>query len=441
MSMLWALQNPRGFPVYGYRGKGYSLMNVFDPKAGGAMVVASLPEGRPLWLDQIRDNFLHPSNESLATYANTNLGDDGEGDTDFDVNPTREEPIILSSKESDDASFHLIRRLSRVGPQRGPSEEPVADDVDTPVVDPHVGVVDPSERRKKKREEKVGEQTADDPVGETPCKRSSKSSFLDYVRKLLEDKKKEFDAQAAAALAERISKLQKETTAAPSESEIDLGVFSVKAGNRLENIFKSASCSRAPKSGRSVRKIDISKITPPTSPPSKPLDLSPPRPDSKGKGKKDDVEVEQSSEATPRGTIYTKRMSGSGGGGTSGVHRSPEYTRVQGGSWTTHNPACDDLPHAPHWTLTQGSRMNDLSNCREFYSFSLPPAERLFQKNRHHMDLLDDHIHAGVNFYATCQEIVREWQVMGEDTLEFEAGKKELAEERETFNNEKKGLL
>ncbi|MFS7921511.1 hypothetical protein Hanom_Chr03g00237611 [Helianthus anomalus] len=53
MSMLWAPQNPRGFPIYGYQGKaGYSLMNVFDPKAGGAMVVAELPEGRPLWLEQ-----------------------------------------------------------------------------------------------------------------------------------------------------------------------------------------------------------------------------------------------------------------------------------------------------------------------------------------------------------------------------------------------------
>ncbi|MFS7903427.1 hypothetical protein Hanom_Chr01g00023901 [Helianthus anomalus] len=30
---------------------------------------------------------------------------------------------------------------------------------------------------------------------------------------------------------------------------------------------------------------------------------------------------------------------------------------------------------------------------------------------------------------------------MGEDTLEFEAAKKELGEERETFNAEKKGLL
>ncbi|KAL9998017.1 hypothetical protein Hdeb2414_s0583g00919461 [Helianthus debilis subsp. tardiflorus] len=152
MSMLWAPQNPRGFPVYRYRGKGYSMTNIFDHNAGGAMVVASLPEGRPLWLDQIRDNFLHPSNESLATYANTILGDDGEGDTDFDVNPTREEHILLSSEESDDTSFHLIHHSSRAGPQRGPSEEPAVEVVPTPVVDPHVGAADPSEMRKKKKE-------------------------------------------------------------------------------------------------------------------------------------------------------------------------------------------------------------------------------------------------------------------------------------------------
>ncbi|KAJ0715807.1 hypothetical protein HanPI659440_Chr13g0505631 [Helianthus annuus] len=500
MSMLWAPQNPRGFPVYGYKGKGYSLMIVFDPNAGGAMVVAVLPEGRPLWVDQIRDNFLHPTSESMATYANTVLVEDDGDDTDVDPTPTREEPIILLSEESADSYQDLIHHSARAGPQRGAVQEPVADD------------------------DKTEEKKPEEPVAKTPRKRPSNSSFLDYVvvsdtlsgldvgfkrqsrdpdddstltemmkkRKMLEDKKRELDVQAAAALAEKKAKLQKETIAAPSESEIDLGVFSEKTGNRLEKIFKLTSAPRgttflscicfmycstsfdclcfiaaASKPGRSRSKIDIYKITPPASPPSKPLDLSPPRPDLKGKGKEDDVEVEQtekvvenvvvgagrdevhaegveteceSSEATPQGTVYTKRVRGSGGGGAYGTHQSPEFHRVQGGSWTTHNPACDDLPHVPHWALTQGSRSNDLSNWCEFYSLSLPPAERLFQKNRHRMDLLDDHIHAGVNFYATTQEIVRDWQVMGEDTLEFEAAKREFAEEREAFNAEKKGL-
>ncbi|KAJ0762438.1 hypothetical protein HanOQP8_Chr04g0161361 [Helianthus annuus] len=85
--------------------------------------------------------------------------------------------------------------------------------------------------------------------------------------------------------------------------------------------------------------------------------------------------------------------------------------------------------------------MSDHDNCREFFSLSLPPAERLFQKRRNRFDLVDDYIHVGVNFFATSQEIVREWKLMGEDTLEFENEKKAFAEEREKFNAEKKGLL
>ncbi|MFS8034704.1 hypothetical protein Hanom_Chr17g01584341 [Helianthus anomalus] len=67
--------------------------------------------------------------------------------------------------------------------------------------------------------------------------------------------------------------------------------------------------------------------------------------------------------------------------------------------------------------------MNDHDNCREFFSLS-PPAERLFQKRRNRFDLLDDHIHVVVNFFATSQENVREWKLMGEK-----------------FNAERKGLL
>ncbi|KAM0050435.1 hypothetical protein Hdeb2414_s0008g00297531 [Helianthus debilis subsp. tardiflorus] len=131
-----------------------------------------------------------------------------------------------------------------------------------------------------------------------------------------------------------------------------------------------------------------------------------------------------------------------GGGGPSGSWQGPEFRRVEGGgSWTEHNPACDDLPYAPRWGLIQGSRMDDLGNCREFYSRSLPPSERLFQKNHHRLDLLDDHIHSGVNFFSITQEIVRDWQSMGEDIMEFETAKKEFAAERDAFNSEKKGLL
>ncbi|KAM0025847.1 hypothetical protein Hdeb2414_s0021g00579421 [Helianthus debilis subsp. tardiflorus] len=234
-------------------------------------------------------------------------------------------------------------------------------------------------------------------------------------RKVLDDKKKELDDQAAAALAAKRAKLQKENPPAPSESEIDMGVFSAKPGNLLEEIYVS--------SGSRGGAVDVGGAGD----------------GDRGKG----IETEaKSSETTPHQSIYTRRPPGSCGGGvTSGVARSPEFENIRAGSWDTHNPTCDDLPHAPRWKLTQGSRMNDHDNCREFFSFSLPPAERLFQKRHNRFDLLDDHIHAGVNFFASSQEIVQEWKLMGEDTLDFENAKRARAEEREKFDAEKKGLL
>ncbi|MFS7907121.1 hypothetical protein Hanom_Chr01g00067541 [Helianthus anomalus] len=312
MSMLWASPNPRGFPIYGYQRKAsYSLKNVFDPKAGGAMVVVVLTEGRPLWLDQIRNNFLHPPAESMAAYANAVLREDDEDDIDVGSVPTREEVIVLSSEGSDGSHEGLIHRSTR------------------------------AETRKKRKGDKTEEKKAEEPVPENPRKRPSNSSFLDYAivsdtlsgldvgvkcserdpddnvtlteimkkKKALEDKKKELDAQV--------------TVTAPSESEIDLGVFSAKAGTLLEKNAQVCWFSRCaffrlcPKPGKGVHKIDISKITPPTSPPSK---------SSKGVrflsfvyvlyvavgagGGEDYVEgVEtnvESSEATPQeGTIYT----------------------------------------------------------------------------------------------------------------------------------------
>ncbi|KAM0008877.1 hypothetical protein Hdeb2414_s0102g00794041 [Helianthus debilis subsp. tardiflorus] len=309
MSMLWATQNPQGFPIYGYQGKvGYSLINVFDPKAGGAMVVVTLPEGRPLWVEQIRDNFLHPTSESMVTYANTILAEDDRDDIDVDPVPTRGEVIILSSEGSDESHQDLIHRSARAGPQRGTVHEPVADDVETPVENPQAETAEQIETRKKRKKDKTKEKKAEEPVIETPRK------------KLLRRKRKELDAQAAATLAEKKSKLQKDIVAAPSESEIDLGVFSAKAGNRLEKMYKSASGSRDFAAGAGGG-------------------------EARGEGVETEVE---SSEATSHATIYTKRVQGSRGGGASGTRQSPEFQHVQGGCWTTHNPACDDLPHAPH---------------------------------------------------------------------------------------------
>ncbi|KAM0025785.1 hypothetical protein Hdeb2414_s0021g00578651 [Helianthus debilis subsp. tardiflorus] len=37
MSLLWVPKDPRAAPIYAYKGKGYSLMNVMDSKVGGEM--------------------------------------------------------------------------------------------------------------------------------------------------------------------------------------------------------------------------------------------------------------------------------------------------------------------------------------------------------------------------------------------------------------------
>ncbi|KAJ0496998.1 hypothetical protein HanPSC8_Chr13g0556851 [Helianthus annuus] len=316
MSMLWAPLNPRGVPVYGYQGK----------------------------------------------------GEDGGDDLEDEISPTREEVIVLSGEGSDRSREGLIPLSTRAGPPQGtgnePVNEPVGDDVDAPV-----DTVEQLEARKKKTLDKSEKKKkVEGSATEVPRKRPSTLPFLDYVvvsdtlsgldagdkrterdpdddetlteiikkKKVLEDKKKELDEQVAAALAAKKSKLQKETPPAPSESEIDLGVFSAKRGNLLEKIY-AASSSQGVKSGKAPRKVDILKITPPTSPPSRTFGLSPPHVDP-GKRKEDDVEVEQvgegggaggdggndgargggddvqeeSSEATPHHTIYTKVVRGSG---------------------------------------------------------------------------------------------------------------------------------
>ncbi|MFS7907828.1 hypothetical protein Hanom_Chr01g00075941 [Helianthus anomalus] len=145
MSMLWAPQNPKGIQVYGYQGKvGYSLLNVLDPKAAGAIVEAILPGGKPVWLDQIRDRFLHPTSDSFAAYANAILGEDAP------PQGTVPEPV----------------------------NEPAADDdVET--------AVDTTEqletRKKKKREDKSEEKKAKEIAVKAPRKRPSTSPFLSYV--------------------------------------------------------------------------------------------------------------------------------------------------------------------------------------------------------------------------------------------------------------------
>ncbi|XP_035845920.1 uncharacterized protein LOC110941769 [Helianthus annuus] len=500
MSLLWVPKHPLGQPAYSHKGRfGYSLLNALDPKSAGAMVEAIQADGNPTWLEQIHDRFLHPTDASLSRYANEVLGEDDEDDL---VDSGREEVVILSSGSSDRDVEDLISHSARAGTTPGGVAEPVhgfAEDDDDAEAS-----VDPSaqlETRKRARTEKSVRKEGKKEGGAAGSSRpgevrqgsdpDDKATLTEHMKKkALDDHKRHLDEQAAALLAAKKAKLQKDAPPAPSESEVDLGVFSGGRGNLLEKIFEAsaprpgnlvsvyvfvifyfvffANCNfvAESKTSKKPRPVDISQITPPTSPPSRTVGLTPPRDDAdvtvKGgegfegifeggdaaggdvggdaggvdKGKGIEVEME-SSETTPQQTIYTKRPPVEGGA-TSGFVRSPHFEQNPGDSWG--NPACDDLPHVPRWGLTQGSRMNDLQNCQEFFSLSLPPAERMFQKNRSRFALIDDHVTAGVNFFATSQEILREWRSMGEETMAFEEAKKAFAEEKEKFNTEQKGL-
>ncbi|KAJ0796161.1 hypothetical protein HanPI659440_Chr04g0158981 [Helianthus annuus] len=359
MSLLWVPKNPFGVPVYGYQGKlGYNLLNALDPKAGGAMVEAIQKDGKSTWLDQIRNCFLHPNSESFIAYGNTVLGKDVEYVVDGIFDSTREEVIVLSSEGSDRSVEGLTPRSARAGPAQGAVNEPVNDDVEVPVE-----TADQLETRKKAKADKPErkEKRAEEKATETPRKRPSTLPILDYVvfSDTLSGLGTGEKPRAAAILASKRAKLQKEASAAPLESDIDMGVFSGDRGNLLEEIY-AASAPTGVKSGRTPRRIHISKITPPASPPSRTIDLSPPHDDPGEKKKQDDVNVEhvgeggddgacgaggdgkgkgidteaESSEATQRQTIYTKHPPGGGGGGgaTSSVVRSPEFENVRAGS-------------------------------------------------------------------------------------------------------------
>ncbi|MFS7978181.1 hypothetical protein Hanom_Chr10g00912561 [Helianthus anomalus] len=453
MSMLWIPKDPFGVRVY----VGYSLLNVLDPKAGGAMIEAIQAEGKPTWLDQIRDHFLHPTSASFAAYANTVLGEDNGDGFDDTIDPTREEVIVLLSEGSDRSLGGLTPHSARAGPVQGVANEPVIEHVDVDV-DVEVPVETAEEletRRKKKLEKSEGkEKRAEEKATETPRKCPSTLHFLDYVvvsdtlyglgtrekrgghdpddsatltemmkKKSLEDKKRKLSRQLLCWCRKERNSRRKLLLLLRNQRLIwkfllqNMGTCWKKYSWLLVPVLSQVSL---------LARLIFRKLL---LPPLRLLELLVcPLPlriwvrrsnkfmwklnkigegggdgaggaGDDGRGKGVDTKAE-SSEATHRQTIYTRRPPASSGGAASGVPRGHEFKNFQGGSWDTHNPSCDDLPHAPRWNLTQGSRMNDHDNFREFFSLSLSPAGRLFQKRRNRFDLLDDHIHVGVNFFA-----------------------------------------
>ncbi|KAF5804759.1 hypothetical protein HanRHA438_Chr05g0210661 [Helianthus annuus] len=210
MSLMWVPREPRAFPVYAYKGKGtfcllfyvlfhshflfltcfcfsagYSLMNLFDTKFGGEMALALLPAGEPMWTARIRDNFLHPSFESIAAYGTVILGAPSVAKADLGKSPTREGTILLSSEQSTGSSHGLIHRLSRAGPQQRPVQNPEGAASSTPpVVDPVSTTAEPKQKEdeKEKVEKREPEKkSAEAPSGAQTRKHSSKVELLDYV--------------------------------------------------------------------------------------------------------------------------------------------------------------------------------------------------------------------------------------------------------------------
>ncbi|KAM0066159.1 hypothetical protein Hdeb2414_s0002g00045561 [Helianthus debilis subsp. tardiflorus] len=102
----------------------------------------------------------------MAIYANVVLGEDDVDDTDVDSVPAREEVIVLSSEGFNELHEGLIRRSTCLGPPQGTVNEPVVDDVETPV-----DTAEQLETRKKKRGDKPEKKKAEEPVSEAPRKR------------------------------------------------------------------------------------------------------------------------------------------------------------------------------------------------------------------------------------------------------------------------------
>ncbi|KAJ0749682.1 hypothetical protein HanLR1_Chr05g0172871 [Helianthus annuus] len=158
---------------------GYSLLNVLDPKAAGAMVEAIQEDGKPTWLNKIRGRFLHPSDDSFAKYANVVLGEDDEDDP---IDPTREEVVVLSSGSSGRSSEGLTSRCARAGSAQVAVNEPVhevvGDDEEIPVE-----TASQLESRKKTKAGASGreEMGVEDKAADTSRKRPSTLPVLDYV--------------------------------------------------------------------------------------------------------------------------------------------------------------------------------------------------------------------------------------------------------------------
>ncbi|KAM0006954.1 hypothetical protein Hdeb2414_s0156g00816421 [Helianthus debilis subsp. tardiflorus] len=150
------------------------------------MVEAIQADGSPTWLDQIRGRFLHPTDESLSRYADEVLGTVPGGIA---------EPVHEVVGDEDDAEAS---------------------------VDPSAQL----ETRKKARTDKSGKREGRSEGGAAGSSRPGEvrqgsdpddtATLTEHMKeKALADHKRRLDEQAAALLAAKRAKLQKDAPPAP----------------------------------------------------------------------------------------------------------------------------------------------------------------------------------------------------------------------------------
>ncbi|KAJ0431281.1 hypothetical protein HanIR_Chr17g0846701 [Helianthus annuus] len=241
MSLMWVPRDPRAAPIYAYKGKGYRMMNVLDPEVGGEITARLFSEGEKPWVEQIRDNFLRPSSKNLNTYVATPLGAHLpiSVKSEVDKPPAREEAILLSSEEYTGSSHGLIH-CSRV---QVPARElfrllRVMLHPSPPLQSLRLSPLNLGRRSLKRRTRlarRMKRHVAADEEDQATLTQMTEKKW-----KLLASEKRELDAQVALDLTERKIKVMGQV-AAPSESEVDLGVFAKKSGNILEELYEESS--------------------------------------------------------------------------------------------------------------------------------------------------------------------------------------------------------
>ncbi|KAJ0618302.1 hypothetical protein HanPSC8_Chr02g0057501 [Helianthus annuus] len=114
MIMLWVSTNPMGAPVCGNYFAAYGLMIALKLKVGGMMVTRVLPEGELSWLEQIKDYFHHPMEESLGAHVTSPTCAHSVVSAKLEAVKSLawRETILLSSEEST-ASFDAFIHQSR----------------------------------------------------------------------------------------------------------------------------------------------------------------------------------------------------------------------------------------------------------------------------------------------------------------------------------------